>query len=65
MNRLHKPPPRRPQSSAYRQAFEHLDIALEENTPSDNREKIKLMRLAMFSDVDAYMKTNPIILPKP
>jgi hypothetical protein len=50
---------------AYRQAFERLDEALEENTPSNNYEKIRLMRQAMFADVEEFVKTHPIILPKP
>jgi hypothetical protein len=65
MNRRKKALQHRSQSPAYRQAFERLDAALEENTPSNNYEKIRLMRLAMFADVDEYMKTHPLNLPKP
>jgi hypothetical protein len=64
MNHCRKPPQLRPQYPAYRQAFECLDEALEENTPSDNREKIRLMRLAMFADVDELEKSGTIVFPK-
>ena len=49
---------------AYRSAFERLDLALEENTPSDNYEKIRLMRLAYFADVDALEKSGTLKLPE-
>ena len=55
-HRLHNP--------AYRQAFERLDEALEENTPSDNSEKIRLMREAYFADVDKLQKSRRLVLPK-
>ena len=45
---------------AYRQAFERLDVALEENTPFDNTEKIRLMRQAYFADVDALEKSGTV-----
>lgn len=57
--------PHRPVHSApYRQAFERLDAALEENTPLNNFEKIRLMRLAAFADVDAYQKSGMLKLPE-
>jgi hypothetical protein len=64
MNRRHQPPPRQPQNPAYRQAFERLDEALEENTPFDNTEKIRLMRQAAFADVDALQKSGRIKIPE-
>ena len=64
MNHRQKPPQRRLQNAAYRQAFERLDAALEENTPSNNYEKIRLMRLAMFADVDALQRSGKIKLPE-
>jgi hypothetical protein len=64
MNRRPKPPQHRCQSPAYRQAFERLDAALEENTPSNNYEKIRLMRLALFADVDRLHESGRIIIPK-
>jgi hypothetical protein len=63
MNRHQKPPQPRCTNPAYRQAFERLDKALEENTPSDNYEKIRLMRQAAFADVDAAERSHPVILP--
>jgi hypothetical protein len=39
MSRHQKFPPHRLKIPAYRQAFERLDEALEENTPSDIRKK--------------------------
>jgi hypothetical protein len=65
MNQRHKPPPRRPKNPAYRQAFERLDEALEENTSFDNVDKRKLLRRALFGDVEKHVKTNPITLPQP
>ena len=49
---------------AYRQAFKRLDEALEENTPSDNSEKIRLMREAYFADMDEFQKSGRLVLPK-
>jgi hypothetical protein len=64
MNRRKKALQRWPQSPAYRQAFERLDAALEENTPFDNTEKIRLMRQAYFASVDALEKSGTIKLPR-
>jgi hypothetical protein len=64
MSRHQKPPQHRTQAPAYRQAFERLDEALEENTPSDNSEKIRLMRLAMFADVDRLQASGRLVIPK-
>jgi len=55
---------RRPKNAAYRQAFERLDESLEQNTQSDNSEKIRLLRMAAFSDVDAYQKSGTLKIPK-
>jgi hypothetical protein len=65
MNPCQKPSPRRLQNPAHRPAFAWLDAALAENAPFDNREKIRRMREAYFADVEEYLKTNPLILPKP
>jgi hypothetical protein len=64
MNRHQKPLPHRIKSPAYRQAFERLDAALEENTPFDNTEKIRLMRKALFASVDELEKSGTINIPK-
>lgn len=64
MNRRPKPAPLRIKNPAYRPAFERLDAALEENTPCDNREKIRLMRLAMFADVDKLEKSGEVVIPE-
>ena len=64
MNRRHKSPPRRSQAPAYRQAFERLDAALEKNTPWDNSEKVRLMRLALFADIDRLEASGKVVLPK-
>ena len=55
---------RQSKNLAYRQAFERLDAALEENTPCDNREKIRLMREAYFADVDALQASGKLVLPE-
>lgn len=52
MNRRAQPPPHRPRNPACRPAFARLDEALAKNTQPDNSETIRLMRLAMFDDVD-------------
>jgi hypothetical protein len=64
MNRHQKSHPKRNKNPAYRPAFERLDSALEENTRSDNYEKIRLMRLAMFADVDALEKSGRVVIPE-
>ena len=38
--------------SPYRVAVERLDAALERNTVSNNSHKIRLLRMALFGDVD-------------
>jgi len=37
---------------------------LAENTQTDNYEKIRLMRLALFADVDKLQQSGKIIIPK-
>jgi hypothetical protein len=64
MKRRQKPLPCRCKNPAYRQAFERLDKALEENTPWDNSEIIRLMRETCFASVDALEKSGKIKLPK-
>jgi hypothetical protein len=64
MNRHQKQPHFNVRNPAYRQAFQLLDAALEENTPSDNYEKIRLMRRAMFADVDELRKSGRIKIPR-
>ncbi len=64
MNRRKKSPQHRSHGPAYRQAFGRLDAALEENTPSDNYEKIRLLRLALFADVDKLQASGRIKIPK-
>jgi hypothetical protein len=64
MNRRPKIPPSRIKNQAYRPAFAWLDAALEENTPTDNSRKIRLLRLAMFGDVDALQESGRVNLPK-
>ena len=64
MNRRKKPPQHRNKAPAYHQAFERLDAALEENTPLDNTEKIRLMRLALFADVDKLEASGKVVIPR-
>jgi hypothetical protein len=44
--------------------FARLDGVLAENTLSNNCEKIRLMRLAMFADVDRLQASGTLVLPK-
>ena len=64
MNRHQKHPRMIVRNPAYRQAFERLDESLEQNSGFSNAEKIRLMRRAMFADVDALEKSGRIIIPK-
>jgi hypothetical protein len=64
MNRCVKHLKSRPSPPAYREAFQRLDAALEQNTPSDNPGKIRLMRQVYFADVDEFQKTGKLVLPK-
>jgi len=64
MSRHQKHPRLFVRNPAYRQAFQRLDESLEVNVPFDNREKIRLMRRAMFADVDELLKSGQIKLPK-
>jgi hypothetical protein len=63
MTRQKLPPPR-PKNPAYHQAFARLDAALAENTLSNNCEKIRLMRLTLFADVDRLQASGTLVLPK-
>ena len=65
MNRHQKRPQIIVRNPAYRQAIQRLDQSLEENTQSDNTEKIRRMRQAAFADVDELQKSGRIKIPKP
>jgi hypothetical protein len=64
MNRHQKPLRPMVRDLAYRQAFQRLDESLEENSGFSNAEKIKLLRQAMFADVDDLDKSGTVKLPK-
>ena len=49
---------------AWRQAFQRLDESLARNDGGSNAERIRLMRMAMFADVDELEKSGTIKLPK-
>ena len=49
---------------AYRCAIQQLGDAIEQNSEHPNAEKIRPMRIAMFSDVDALEESHDIQLPK-
>jgi tetrahydromethanopterin S-methyltransferase subunit G len=65
MNRHQQHPRLFVRNPAYRQAFQRLDESLEQNSGFSNAEKIRLMRQAMFADVDALQKSGRVKLPKP
>jgi hypothetical protein len=65
VNRHQKHPHPVVRNPAYREAFQRLDESLEENSGFSNAEKIRLMRQAMFADVDELRKSGRIKLPKP
>jgi hypothetical protein len=50
--------------SNWRQAIQQLEDAIEQNSEHPNVEKIRLMRIAMFGDIDAMEKSGDIQLPK-
>lgn len=65
MNRRQKPLPRRSRNPAYRQAFERLDEALEQNTSVSNAERLQLIGRQMFGDL--WREPEPsgsAVLPK-
>ena len=64
MNRHQKQPHFNFRNPAYRQAFQRLDESLKQNSGFSNAEKIRLLRLAMFADVDALQKSGRIKIPK-
>jgi hypothetical protein len=64
MNRHQRHPLPFVRNPAYRQAFQRLDEALAANTQSDNYEKIRLMRLALFADVDELEKSGTVKIPE-
>lgn len=55
---------RRVRDPAYREVFQRLDVVLAENTRSDNTEKIRLLRLALFADVDALQPSGTAVIPE-
>jgi hypothetical protein len=65
MNRRHNRPHQVVRNPAYREAFQRLNESLEQNSGFSNAEKIRLMRQAMFADVDELEKSGRIKLPKP
>jgi hypothetical protein len=64
LNSYQKPNHLKVRNPAYRRAFERLDEALEKNTPSNNYEKIRLMRLALFGDVEKLEQSGRVVIPK-
>jgi hypothetical protein len=64
VNHRPKPAPHRPRNAAYREAFARLDEALAKNTQPDNARTIRLLRLAMFADVDALQESGTVKLPE-
>ena len=64
MNHRQKPSQSRIKNPAYCQAFERLDEALEQNTPHDNSDKIRLLRMAMFGGVDKLQASGTVVIPE-
>ena len=64
MNPFQRHPSPIVRNPAYRQAFQRLDESLERNSSFSNAEKIRLMRKAMFADVDALQKSGRIKIPR-
>jgi hypothetical protein len=54
----------RAHKSGYGPALTRLDTALAENTPSNNYERIRLMRMALFAEVDRLQASGKLVLPK-
>lgn len=63
MNRRHQSPSPRSKNPAYRQAFERLDMALEENTQCDHQETIQRMFRAMFGEADQVEASGVEVIP--
>ena len=51
-------------SSGTTRAEAAVDAALAENTASDQAEKIRLMRLALFADLEALQQSGTVNLPE-
>lgn len=49
---------------AYRRALQSLNEAIEQNTEHPNVEKIRLMRIAMFSDIEDLEQSDTVALPQ-
>lgn len=64
MSRHQRPAPARRVPPAFRQAFERLDAVLAANTNPDNTAKIRLLRLALFGDVDRLQQSDPVKIPE-
>lgn len=64
MNRNRMSPARSPRPSVYERLSQRLDELAERERCYDNSDRIAAMRKAYFADVDEFMKTHKIILPK-
>lgn len=65
MNRRQKPPRPFVRSSAYRQAFDRLDEALEQNSGFSNAERIQRLGRQMFGDLwDEPEQAKTVAIPK-
>jgi hypothetical protein len=64
MNRRLKPPQRRPQNPAYRQAFERLDEALEREPEISPEEKIRQIYGLAPGVSGEWQPSGTVILPK-
>jgi hypothetical protein len=64
MNHRKKPPQHLVKNPAYRHAFERLDMALGKNTPSNDIEKIDMMRRILFGVVVEDELPGAVVLQK-
>lgn len=50
--------------SPYRVALENLNAALARDPSSDNTHKIRLLRMALFGDVDRLQQSGEVKIPE-
>ncbi len=64
MNRKRMTPPRSPQRDVYERLSQRLEELAEREGRYSNAERIALLRHVMFADVDTFVKSGQLILPK-
>lgn len=64
MNRHRRASQSQSEPPSFRRAFARLDEALDKNTEPDNAWKIRLMRMALFGDVERLEQSGTVKIPE-